>query len=79
MIQAIQARLPQVYSIDLIREEATRLVQTGLMGRQQPIYGLCNYIPTREWQGVESELEKHGFLLRDRLGDLLSQETWDND
>jgi len=79
MIQAIQARLPQIYSIHLIREGTSRLVQTGLVSRQQPIYVLCNYIPAREWQGVEGELERHGFLLRDRIGDLISQESWEND
>ncbi|NEQ99575.1 MAG: DUF4327 family protein [Cyanothece sp. SIO2G6] len=79
MMQAIQAHLPQVYSIALIREEASRLVQTGMVSRQQPIYVLCNYIPVREWHAVECELEQHSFLLRDRIGDLISQESWEND
>jgi hypothetical protein len=44
-----------------------------------PIYTLCQYIPAREWVWVECELEKCDYLLRDRIGDLLSKETWEND
>lgn len=67
------------YSIDLIREEARNLVKQGIVGRQQPIYTLCQYIPAREWGYVESELEQHNFLLRDRIADLMGREDWDND
>ncbi|HEY9625166.1 MAG TPA: DUF4327 family protein [Crinalium sp.] len=73
MLQSIQ------YSINLIRDEARQLVQQGIVSRQQPIYVLCKYIPVREWAYVESELEKSSFLLRDRIGDLLGHEEWDND
>lgn len=67
------------YSIDLIQNEAQQLVQKGLVSRNQPIYVLCQYIPAREWSVVESELERSDFLLRDRIGDLISAECWDND
>lgn len=67
------------YSIDLIQDEARELVQRGLISRQQPIYILCQYIPPREWACVEQELERCDFLLRDRIGDLLGSEEWDND
>lgn len=67
------------YSIDVIREEARNLVKKGVVGRQQPIYSLCQYIPAREWALVESELEKSNFLLRDRIGDLMGREDWEND
>lgn len=67
------------FSIELIRDEARQLVQAGVVSRQQPIYVLCKYIPAREWANVETELEKGGFLLRDRIGDLLGREEWDND
>jgi len=40
---------------------------------------LCQYIPPREWVCIESELEKRDFLLRDRIGDLIGSEEWDND
>ncbi len=67
------------YSIDLIQDEARQMVEKGVVSRQQPIYVLCQYIPAREWAYVEIELEKGGFLLRDRIGDLLGREEWDND
>lgn len=67
------------YSIDVIQEEARQLVRKGLVSRQQPIYTLCQYIPAREWALVEYELEQSNYLLRDRIGDLLGREEWDND
>ncbi len=67
------------YSLDVIQDEARRLVQKGMVSRQQPIYSLCQYIPAREWVCVECELEKCDFLLRDRIGDLIGREEWDND
>ncbi|NEP82329.1 MAG: DUF4327 family protein [Okeania sp. SIO3C4] len=67
------------YSLDIIRDEAKELVQKGVLGRQQPIYTLCQYIPIREWACVEDELEKCNFLLRDRIADLIGNEKWEND
>ncbi|HZG37342.1 MAG TPA: DUF4327 family protein [Nodosilinea sp.] len=67
------------YSIDVIRDEARQLVQNGVVSRQQPIYTLCRHIPAREWAVVETELESSGFLLRDRVGDLMGREDWEND
>ncbi|MDX2229372.1 MAG: DUF4327 family protein [Leptolyngbyaceae cyanobacterium bins.349] len=67
------------YSLDIIQDEARQLVQKGLVSRQQPIYILCQYIPAREWSCIEGELERCNFLLRDRIGDLLGREEWDND
>jgi hypothetical protein len=68
-----------LYSIDVIQEEARQLVRKGMVSRQQPIYTLCQYIPAREWALVEYELEQSNYLLRDRIGDLLGREEWDND
>ncbi len=73
MLQSIQ------YSVDLLQDEVRHLVQRGTVNRQQPIYTLCKYIPAREWACVEEELEECDFLLRDRIGDLLGHEEWDND
>jgi hypothetical protein len=73
MIQAV------AYSLDFVQDEARQLVYTGVVSRQQPIYVLCRYIPAREWAWIEDELERSGFLLRDRIGDLLGREDWDND
>jgi hypothetical protein len=73
MLQSIQ------YSLAVIQDEARQLVQKGLVSRHQPIYILCQYIPAREWAWIECELERCNFLLRDRVGDLMGYEKWDND
>lgn len=67
------------YSLAVIKDEARRLVQQGIISCQQAIYTLCQYIPTREWIYVERELEENDFLLRDCIGDLISYENWGND
>ena len=67
------------YSIDVIQDEARRLVDKGFVSRQQPIYVLCQYIPAREWLCVECELEQCKFLLRDRIADLIGSQQWEND
>jgi hypothetical protein len=67
------------YSIDVIQDEARTLVEKGVVSRQQPLYVLCQYIPPREWVCVECELERCDYLLRDRIGDLLGHEEWEND
>ncbi len=74
MLKVIQS--PTKYTIDVIREEAARLVREKRLHRRQPIYTLCKYIPAREWPSVECELERHDFLLRDSIIDLLSKEEW---
>lgn len=72
--------LPSVqYSLEVIVEEARQLVKRGVVCRRQPIYNLCQYIPVREWTEFERELERHEFLLRDRIGDLIGHEEWQND
>lgn len=67
------------YSLEIIRDEARQLVNKGVISRQQPIYTLCQYIPARDWICVEEELEDCDYLLRDRIGDLIGCEKWDND
>ena len=67
------------YSLTVIQDEARQLVQKGLVSRHQPIYILCQYIPAREWACVKCELERCNFLLRDRIGDLMGYEDWEND
>ncbi len=73
MLQSIQ------YSLPVIQDEARQLVQKGLVSRHQSIYILCQYIPAREWACIEFELERCNFLLRDRIGDLMGYEDWEND
>ncbi|MDJ0726138.1 MAG: DUF4327 family protein [Prochloraceae cyanobacterium] len=67
------------YSLDAIQDETRQLVEQGKIGRQQPIYTLCQYIPVSQWQEVERELELNEYLLRDRIIDLLAREKWQND
>lgn len=78
-IKTMNSNTQLSYSIDTIRDEARQLVEKGVASRNQPIYILCEYIPAREWRVIESELEKSDYLLRDRLGELIGAETWDND
>lgn len=73
MLQSVQ------YSLDVIQDEARQLVQKGVVSRNQPIYTLCQFIPPRDWVCIECELERCNFLLRDRIGDLLGKEEWEND
>lgn len=67
------------YSIDTLKDEARQLIETGLVSRQQSIYTLCKYIPAREWVTIECELERCDYLLRDPIGDLISNDNWEND
>jgi hypothetical protein len=78
-INTIQSTNSLRYSIEVIKDEARQLVDKGVISRQQPIYVLCQYIPAREWVCVECELERCNFLLRDRVGDLMGHEEWEND
>jgi hypothetical protein len=67
------------YTIDMLRDEAKQLVEGGVVSRQQPIFTICGFIAAREWPLIESELARHDYLLRDRIGDLINHETWPND
>ncbi len=69
----------KIYSLDMLRDEVRDLVAQGVVDRQQPIYALCRYIPGREWECFEIELEKNEFLQRDHIIDLLAQEAWKDD
>jgi hypothetical protein len=71
--------LTRHYTIDEIRDEAKQLVECGTLDRCQPICALCGYIAAREWPFIEAELEEYDYFLRDRIGDLLTHETWSND
>ncbi|HZG38544.1 MAG TPA: DUF4327 family protein [Nodosilinea sp.] len=67
------------YTLDAIRDEAKQLVDCGTLDRCQSIGALCGYIAAREWPFIEAELEQNDYCLRDRIGDLLTHETWSND
>lgn len=64
----------KIYTLDTLRDEVRALVDKGIVNRQQPIYTLCCYIPGREWECFEVELEENEFLQRDHIVDLLSKE-----
>lgn len=67
------------YSIAAIREEAINLIQTGVIALDQPIRILFEYLPAREWNVIECELERHDYLMRDRIIDLVGKIAWESD
>ena len=75
MLQTVECAI----NIDVIKDEARYLIERGLLGRQQTIYTMCQFIPSREWESVELELERNGYLLRDHVIALLQPERWDED
>jgi len=70
---------PYNYTLDFVRDEIRALVEKGSLSRHQPIYSLAQFIPPREWLGIEQKLEDKDFLMRDRIADLLGAEQWEND
>ena len=76
MVTTIQKR---IYTFDMLRDEVRELVHQGIIDRHQPIYNLCRYIPEREWECIELDLQEHEYLLRDRVCDLLGREDWTSD
>ena len=67
------------YSINAIREEASNLVERGVVSLNQPLRILYEYLPAQYWNKIERELEIHDYLLRDRIIDLVGALSWDND
>lgn len=67
------------YSINIIREEAINLVQVGVIALNQPLRCLFEYLPAKQWNLIEFELENHDYLLRDRIIDLVGQLDWESD
>ncbi|NES05489.1 MAG: DUF4327 family protein [Okeania sp. SIO2F4] len=72
----VQATL---YSLDVIKDEARELLRQKLISRHQSIYTLRWYIPNRDWDEIESELERNDFLSRYRIVDLIGREEWRED
>ncbi|MGK7891491.1 MAG: DUF4327 family protein [Leptolyngbyaceae cyanobacterium] len=75
----MQLQNSKVYTLDMLRDEARALVHQGIIDQQTPIYNLCRFVPEREWECIELNLNDQEFLLRDRICDLLSHEKWDDD
>ncbi len=61
------------YSIDKIKQEARQLVECGVVDEQQPIWVLCEFIAPGECLGVEKEIEKNHYLLREHIADLITK------
>jgi hypothetical protein len=78
-INATLSTVPLHYSINTIKDEVCSLVERGIIRRDQQLYVLCEHLPAREWLGVECELERADYLLRDRVGDLIGEEKWEED
>ena len=75
----ISATSTERYSIATIREEACNLLATGAIAQDQPLRILFEYLPARQWDIIESELELHDYLMRDRINDLVGRIDWDSD
>ena len=67
------------YTIAAIREEAINLVQNGVIAPYRPIRILFEYLPAPQWNTIECELERHDYLLRDRIIDLVGKIDWESD
>ncbi|NJN86401.1 MAG: DUF4327 family protein [Leptolyngbyaceae cyanobacterium SL_7_1] len=67
------------YSLDAIRDEACELVRQKVVDCKQPLYVLCRFFPASGWEAIEDELERHDFLLRDQILDLIGCEDWRED
>lgn len=67
------------YDLEIFKEEARQLVKKGDIRRNEPIYNLCRFMPSCDWNCLEMELERNDFLLRDKVIDLLSNEKWYED
>jgi len=67
------------YDLGTIREEVYNLLEIGKISIDQPLRILCNYLPSEYWNKIECELERHDYLLRDRIIDLVGGFKWEND
>ena len=79
MISTPSATPVQRYSINTIREEAINLVQNGVIALNQPLRILFEYLPARQWNLIECELERYDYLLRDHVIDLVGAISWESD
>lgn len=67
------------YSIGAIKEEAYNLLELGTITLDQPLRILCDYLPAQQWNEIECELERHDYLLRDHVIDLIGKLEWESD
>jgi hypothetical protein len=67
------------YCITDFQDEVRALVARRTVDRQQTIYELRSHFDDLQWQDIERLLNLHDYLLRDRIVDLVGQESWLND
>ena len=67
------------YCISDFQDEVRALIARGSVDRQQRIYELKKYFGDRQWQEVERLLAIDDYVLRGRIIDLVSAESWEND
>ena len=67
------------YSIDTIRQEVYSLLEIGIITIDQPLRILYDYLPAKQWNEIECELERYDYLLRDRIIDLVGKLEWESD
>ncbi len=67
------------YSIDMIKQEVYSLLEIGVITIDQPLRILYDYLPAKQWNEIERELERYDYLLRDRIIDLVGKLEWESD
>ncbi len=67
------------YSIDMIKQEVYSLLEIGIITIDQPLRILYDYLPAKQWNEIECELERYDYLLRDRIIDLVGKLEWESD
>ena len=67
------------YSIDTIKQEVYSLLEIRIITIDQPLRILYDYLPAKQWNEIECELERYDYLLRDRIIDLVGKLEWESD
>ena len=67
------------YCLTDVQDEVRNLIARGLLDRQQRIYELRKFFSDRQWSQIERLLDEQDHLLRGRMIDLVSKESWTND
>lgn len=70
---------PLSFKLSTITDEVRQLVDKGTLKHSQHLYALCQYFSPREWIAIETELERNGLLMRDRIVDLIDNQQWTSD
>lgn len=63
----------------MIKQEVYSLLEIGVITIDQPLRILYDYLPAKQWNEIERELERYDYLLRDRIIDLVGKLEWESD